>query len=704
MMLIRWIGTEIRIFAYLQNTILVVCFLGLGLGCFTCRKPIRLHQSLVPLGILTLFMSIPIIRTGLAYISELLSVLRDFTIWASTFSNSPWMTIIYVAIGLILSYCVLILVVDVFVPIGRLLGRLLDDHPNTIFAYSVNIAGSLIGTWLFVILSFFYLPPFWWFAVFAVIMSIFIIWTRVNWRINISLLIAIIVLSWFAGQVPGALKVIWSPYQKLVVTKTDRNAFGFGDLLVTVNNTGYQLISDLSEIHVFSDPEMYDPELEGLSQYDIPLLLHPDPNNYLIVGAGTGNDAAGGLRQGVENITAVEIDPAIISLGRTYHPEQPYSSPAVQIVNDDARSFFATTKQKFDVISFGLLDSHTMTAMTNSRLDHYVYTQESIQRAKSLLADGGIMVLTFAPQELYIADRIDKVLEDVFGEAPISFLIPTTPYGWGGVMFIAGDMKVAEQQISQNQKLKAYIDSLQQAHLYTLPNTTQITTDDWPYLYLESPKIPVLFLLLAGLIILILFRSLRRWDSSSVFSKWKRTHWHFFFLGAAFLLLEVQNISKASVVLGNTWIVNAVIVSGVLIMALLANMLAYKFPKANVYYAYIALIIICLGLYFIDLAKFAFLPYTLKAIIIGGLTTLPMLFSGFIFTRSFAIVLGKSEALGANLIGSLVGALLQTITFVVGIKALLLIIAGLYILSMIYLPINAASENLIIPAKAEQAS
>lgn len=29
-----------------------------------------------------------------------------------------------------------------------------------------------------------------------------------------------------------------------------------------------------------------------------------------------------------------------------------------------------------------------------------------------------------------------------------------------------------------------------------------------------------------------------------------RTSWHFFFLGAAFLLLEVQNISKASVVLG----------------------------------------------------------------------------------------------------------------------------------------------------------
>ena len=51
MLLIRWIGT-IRIFAYLQNTILVVCLLGLGLGCFTARKPASIGRAPVPLLIL----------------------------------------------------------------------------------------------------------------------------------------------------------------------------------------------------------------------------------------------------------------------------------------------------------------------------------------------------------------------------------------------------------------------------------------------------------------------------------------------------------------------------------------------------------------------------------------------------------------------------------------------------------------------------
>ena len=104
-------------------------------------------------------------------------------------------------------------------------------------------------------------------------------------------------------------------------------------------------------------------------------------------------------------------------------------------------------------------------------------------------------------------------------------------------------------------------------------------TDDWPYIYLQSAQIPVLYYLLTGLMLLILVRSYKKWQANGLLARWGRSYWHFFFLGVAFLLLEVQNISKASVVLGNTWQVNAVIVTGVLLMALLANGIAHWFPK-----------------------------------------------------------------------------------------------------------------------------
>lgn len=697
MLLIRWIGTEVRIFAYLQNTILVACFMGLGLGFFSSRKPINLHWVLIPLIVFLVFMAIPPARTALGKISDLLSVLDDFVIWNFVTATSSAIKVILVIIGLLGTYCLLFLTVDAFVPIGRLLGRLIDDHPNTIWAYSVNVAGSLAGTWLFVLVSFLNQPPFTWFLILSGLMLVLMLWIQQNTKLSLVMLGSIIVLSWFAGLVPNALDVVWSPYQKLVVQGLVQDNERFSKYLVIVNNTGYQIMTDLSKVFTSSHPEQFHPEQQGLSQYDIPLLLHPNPKNYLIVGAGSGNDAAGGVRNGAENIIAVEIDPAIISIGKNLHPEKPYDSPLVDIINNDARSFFATTTMKFDVISFSLLDSHTTTAMTNARLDHYVYTKESIKRAKSLLSNDGIMVLTFEVQKPYIADRMAKVLQETFGEEPIAFRIPTSNYGWGGVMFISGDLENARNQIEKNPQLASYINELQEATPLSFPLTTKVATDDWPYIYLDSPRIPVLFYLLFGLMLLLIFHSSIRWKAPNLLSRWHRSHWHFFFLGAAFLLLEVQNISKASVVLGNNWQTNAAIVSGVLTMVLLANWVTHKFPNLKIGIIYFALISITLCLYFIDLAQFAFLPYAAKVLVIGSLTTLPMLFSGIIFIRSFANIEGKDEALGANMLGSLVGALLQAVTFLVGIKALLLIVASLYLLSMLTLPRKLSPANKLSP-------
>ncbi len=696
MLLIRWIGTEIRIFAYLQNTVLVVCFLGLGMGCFTSRQPVALRDLLLPLFALVLLLAIPLTREGLGKISLMLGVLPELVIWSQWKGAGFWQNVLFVFLGLGLTYVVMLLILDMFVPLGRLLGRLMDEHPHTIRAYSVNVAGSLAGTWLFVLLSVFYQPPVTWFLVLGGLTVFFLHPAGREGKWNLALLAGVILLSWLAGREPGALKVFWSPYQKLVLRVlepklTESTQVGeIGEYYVTVNNVDYQEMIDLSESNVRGNPQHFPPEMNGLSQYDIPLLLHPCPQTLLIVGAGSGNDAAGGLRHGVKEITAVEIDPVIIDLGRRYHPEKPYSSTAVRVVQDDARSFFAGATRRYDVIAFGLLDAHTATTMTNARLDHYVYTRESIARAKSLLADGGVMTLNFYCTELFIADRMAGVLREVFGSAPLSFAIPTTSYGRGGVMFVAGNLDAVRKRLARQPALAALIDRWQKEKPVALNYATRITTDDWPYIYLEKPKIPLLYYLLAGLMGLLLLRCRKHLRSARLAGSWSRSHWHFFFLGAAFLLLEVQNISKAAVVLGNTWEVNAVVISGVLVMILLANLVAARFPGLPLGAVYAALIVACLALYFVDLARFAFLPYVAKAVIIGGLTTLPMLFSGIVFIRSFAAVTGKDQALGANLMGALVGALLQSVTFVTGIKALLLMVAALYVLSLLTKPRIAA--------------
>src|SRR5262249_36419911 len=197
------------------------------------------------------------------------------------------------------------------------------------------------------------------------------------------------------------------PYQKLVLERTTFEE-EVGDYRVLVNNVGYQALQNLSDEFIHSRGDVFPTDERERGQYDLPLVFHPRVERMLIVGAGTGNDAAAGVRHRVPQIVAVDIDPAIIEIGKEYHPEKPYApGTGVQVVNDDARSFFANCPpEQFDLIVFGLLDAHTSTSMTNAGLDHYVYTKESLQRAKELLRPGGILVLSFWAKKPFIADRI----------------------------------------------------------------------------------------------------------------------------------------------------------------------------------------------------------------------------------------------------------------------------------------------------------
>jgi hypothetical protein len=694
LLLIRWVGTEIRIFAYLQNTVLVVCFLGLGMGCWTCRRPVKARDVLRPLAALVLLLAVPLTRRWLGMISERLSVIH--LIWRPAVATGPWQAALDVALGLALTGGLMLLLWQTFVPVGRLMGRLLDEHPRTILAYSVNVGGSLIGIWLFALLSAWYLPPPAWFAVAAALVLLLAALSRALAVLDLLLLAGVVALAWVAGLQPGSLETAWSPYQKLVLRPADP-ATEVGDYVINVNNTGYQAMVDLRPETVAADPRRFPPEQRGLSQYDIPLLLHPAPRRFLVVGAGSGNDAAGGLRNGAEEVVAVEIDPAIISLGRRYHPERPYDSPRVRVVNDDARSYFATTAERFDVIAFGLLDSHTTTAMTNARLDHYVYTVESLRRARELLAPGGVMVLSFEAQKPFIADRMARGLGEVFGQRPLCFRVPFNGYGWGGVLFVAGDLDQAHRQLAANPRLRSLITRWRRDLPVALAGTTAPATDDWPYLYLESPRVPVLYYLLAGLLLALFLGGAWRLKAPALVTGWRRPQWHFFFLGAAFMLLEVQNISKAAVVLGNTWQVNAVIISAILVLILVANWAASRFPRLPTGPVYGLLIATCLALYALDVARFGSLPFPAKAAVVGGLTSLPMLFSGIVFIRSFAGVAAKDLALGANLFGALVGGLLQAVTFVTGIKALLLLVAALYLAAWLTRPRVPAAAPMAGP-------
>src|SRR5260370_42428653 len=103
---------------------------------------------------------------------------------------------------------------------------------------------------------------------------------------------------------------------------------------IFVNNTGYMRIANMTPEYLARRPDvaqLYRDE----SSYDTPFRFARQRDRVLIVGAGAGNDVAAALRNGATQVDAVEIDPVILSLGQTLHPDQPYRSPKVRkIVND----------------------------------------------------------------------------------------------------------------------------------------------------------------------------------------------------------------------------------------------------------------------------------------------------------------------------------------------------------------------------------
>lgn len=60
---------------------------------------------------------------------------------------------------------------------------------------------------------------------------------------------------------------------------------------------------------------------------------------------------------------------------------------------------------------------------------------------------------------------------------------------------------------------------------------------------------------------------------------------------------------------------------------------------------------------------------------------IPVFFAGLLFAAEFRSVDSPAAALGANMLGAVVGGLLENVSLIVGMKALLLVAALLYLLA-----------------------
>jgi hypothetical protein len=642
---IRWVPSYVRYLSYFNNFILLASFLGIGLGMLSARRQ-RFWYPPFPLLVLLMVIIVGLNRFELR-------ITTTDVIYYVPGANQSGSTENFFVLPLIFG-----MIAACFIPLGRSLGQLFSQvKPLT--AYTFDIIGSLIGIASFSIIAFLSLPPLVWFALLSI--PIMLLSSRMTIALVGLTFFVTVIITWRLGR--GAY---WSPYYKIVLYPTQPAGY-----IVDVNNAGgHQAMIPWQNKEPF---------------YKLVYNIFPGGSfkHALILGAGTGSDVDIALHYGVQSVTAVEIDPTILQLGVRLNPDHPYSNPRVHTVINDGRSFLENTTDKYDLIIFALPDSLTLTSSNTSlRLESFLLTQDSFKTARSRLTSNGVMVMYNYYRESWLVEKLADMAGHAFNnQQPLV----TTYAGWGHAAVIMEGPRLAtlpqgtfgtyqEHTPTGNEKLKV----IGQGY-YPLTNATP-ATDDWPFLYLVDRSFPLLYV--AGLAMVAIFAV----GGTLIFAPRKvlrRFDWHMFFLGVAFMLLEVKSLTTFSLLFGSTWLVNSLVFFAILTSVFLAILVNRRFKIKHIGLFYVLLFGILVLNILLPPETLLLGNLAARYLLASVLAFAPVFLANIIFTNSFRDSEASDIAFASNLLGIMVGGGLEYFSMLFGYRMLLVLVIGFYTLAFL---------------------
>lgn len=684
---IRWAASELRLLAFYKNFALIAAFLGLGLGFALRRRadaPMLFEKYQFPLLAAAV---LGILLLGRTPLSEIILLNRGSSqefIWAGQLKESSPQIDLLLDLAFYVTILALFVIISLlFIPLGEITARKFAAF-RPLPGYTINVLGSLAGILVYTLISYLGWPPPIWFLLGAAVGIYLIGQTQPRFYLQAGLALLPIALTAFWPT--GADQTLWSPYYRIDLTAQyapgDRT-LKLGDKL-SVNQAWHQRMWNLDPAFVQANYEKAPQHFDLMRlEYDTPYQVARRLDEVLIVGAGSGNDAAAALRQGARHVVAVDIDPLILRIGQEQHPEKPYADPRVTLVNQDARSFFRRLDRQYDLIVFGLLDSHTLFSTASSvRLDNFVYTVESLQDVRRLLKEDGLLALLFgvpAPHD-WVRERLYRTLTDAFGHPPQVYLLPSET-----ILFLIGPQPLSAPLI-QDPRVQ---------YLADFPYRSEIdpVTDDWPYLYLQKRTIPNTYII--GLLgaLLISFLLIRR-----LVPDFRQVSWHFFFMGTAFFLLETKSVTEMALLFGSTWIVNAAVIAAILFMIVCANLIVERFQLKDPRPFYWLLAAALLFDYFVPVSTYLGLSLSLRILLACLAQAIPLFFAGLIFAITFSQTDSIANALGSNLVGSVLGGAFEYSSLVFGIRSLYLIALVFYALAALALRKPRSAAKPALPA------
>lgn len=635
--LIRWLGSNIVHLSYFTNFVLLGSFLGIGLGFLISRKKwsvLPWAPAILAVLVLAVFLfPVSVDRTG--------SGIIYFTSLAT--SGPP----VWLVLPLVFVLTASILAGPAEV-VGRCFAQL---RPLT--AYRWDLVGSLLGITGFTLLSFLQAPSVVWGVVVAGLFTA-LIGNRARILAAVSG-IAMVVVLLLETLTPG---VSWSPYYK--VTTADVGEYqGEPLVLISVNGVPHQLMA----------PAQWKLD-QGEKIYGIPYERREgELGNVLIIGAGSGSDVSIALAEGARHVDAVDIDPRILQIGAERNPDGAYGDPRVTVHVNDGRAFLQGTDTKYDLILFALPDSLALVnGASQIRLESFLFTEEALTAARAHLTPDGAFAMYNYYREQWLIDRLAGTAEAAFGHAPCVDLFG----GAQAVVTVAVD--------PANQKCG---DTFSPSGEVIAP-----ATDNAPFLYYAGGGIPAIYLWTLGGILAISLIAVRALGGPF---RTMRPYADLFFMGAAFLLLETKNIATFALLFGTTWLVNALVFGGVLVVVLCAveTTRRVKTPPLPVVWGLIAASLAVA--YIVQPEWLLAWPFVPRLIAATLLAFIPIFLANIAFAKRFAASDDAQGAFGLNLLGAIVGGCLEYAALLTGYGNLLIVVAVLYLVAFLLTPRRAVA-------------
>lgn len=667
LLIIRWEAGIFAVFALYKNFTLLSCFCGLGIGYAKANDkqlalPASLPMAALLLG-LFLFLRYGTGEMGNA-IFQVVPVREEASmIFAFNPETTPLAHFLYSMPVYLLLAVSFLLNVLVLLPVGQFCGHLMQ-RLEPLPSYGSNLLGSIAGVVLLFALSWAWAGPVLWFSLAAAGLAFFQLRSRSARLIASASAIACVMLA--AWPVTPLIQTIYSPYQ-LIEKTVQRN--GLMELLIS--GSYYQKIFDLGLGNTNREADAGLRKIVGY--YELPFKTATALDQVAIVGAGSGNDVAAALRNKAGHVDAVEIDPAIRDLGRENHPERPYSDPRVRSVINDARNFFRSTRSSYDAIVYGVLDSHVVVSHgANMRVDSFVYTQEGLKDAFDHLKLGGLMSVSFALPNHLMGEKVFRILKTLPDAGPPVAILTgydnnnTTTF----MVRKQAAVRLPEAFMNGHQLVDVTSD-----YVATTAKSLDLPSDDWPFFYLEKKMFPRTYLVLLALVLGIAFLLVRQFLPAQT---WQPSLLPFFCLGAGFMLVETKAITELGLLFGNTWQVVGITIVSVLVMAYLANLLAARWQRQVLTLAFSGLLCVLLLGYAISLHESIQAASLSEKLLLVTILVGPLFFSGIVFSTLLKGAKNISAIMSYNLMGAMLGGVLEYNSMQFGFSSLYLIAFLLY--------------------------